>query len=322
MARIGYHVSHEQFTPRELLEWVCKAQEAGFDCAMSSDHIAPWSERQGQSGFALSWLGAAMQATTLPFGLITVPAGWRYHPTITAQAGATLAQMFPGRLSWMALGSGQALNEHVTGERWPSKAERNARIGAAAAIIRELWAGKTVTRDAPIRVDEARLYTLPDRFPRLIGAALTPSTAAWAASWADGLITINQPRDKLEAIIDAFRANGGEGKQLILQTHLSFAGTDDEARSAAFDQWRSNAAAPVVTETLRSPEDFDAASLHVRPEDMDSHVRISSDIERHLDWIAADVAMGFDEIYLHNVGRNQAAFIEAFGTHIKSGKFS
>src|SRR5690606_11864787 len=221
MARIGYHVSHEQFTPRELLEWVCKAEDAGFACAMSSDHIAPWSKRQGQSGFALSWLGAAMQATNLSFGLITVPAGWRYHPTITAQAGATLAHMFPDRFRWMALGSGQALNEHVTGERWPSKAERNARGQSAAEIIRALWAGPTVSRDGPIRVDEARLYTLPEQAPQLIGAALTPSTAAWAGSWADGLITINQSRDKLQAIIDAFRAGGGDGKPLILQTHLS-----------------------------------------------------------------------------------------------------
>ncbi|PLU70784.1 N5,N10-methylene tetrahydromethanopterin reductase, partial [Sinorhizobium medicae] len=97
MARIGYHASHEQFTPLDLLGWARAAEEAGFDCTMSSDHLAPWSERQGQSGFAWAWLGAALQATEKSFGLVTVPCGWRYHPAITAQAAATLAQMFPRR---------------------------------------------------------------------------------------------------------------------------------------------------------------------------------------------------------------------------------
>jgi coenzyme F420-dependent glucose-6-phosphate dehydrogenase len=120
MTLIGYHASHEQFAPSELLTYVQAAETAGFGAVMSSDHLTPWSERQGHSGFTWAWLGAALQATrTLPFGLITVPSGWRYHPVITAQAAATIAELFPKRFPWMAVGSGQALNEHVTGERWP-----------------------------------------------------------------------------------------------------------------------------------------------------------------------------------------------------------
>ena len=111
MARIGYHASHEQFSPGDLLELVKSAEQAGFVCAMSSDHFHPWSERQGQSGYAWSWLGAALEGTRLPFGVISAP-GWRYNPAVLAQAAATLCQMYPGRF-WMALGSGEAINVHM-----------------------------------------------------------------------------------------------------------------------------------------------------------------------------------------------------------------
>src|ERR671912_30728 len=126
MAQIGYHASHEQFTPGELIEYVVAAERAGFASVMSSDHFAPWSDAQGQSGFAWSWLGAALATTSLPFGVVNAP-GQRYHPAIVAQASATLAVMFPDRF-WIAVGSGQLLNEHITGDRWPAKPERNERL--------------------------------------------------------------------------------------------------------------------------------------------------------------------------------------------------
>src|SRR5919202_3358811 len=134
MARIGYHASHEQFAPSELLRLVQCAEAAGFDCAMSSDHFRPWGPSQGQSGFAWAWLGAALQATSRPFGVISAP-GYRYQPAILAQAAATLCEMFPGRL-WLALGSGQRLNEDLTGTAWPNKEERNARLEECAGIMR------------------------------------------------------------------------------------------------------------------------------------------------------------------------------------------
>src|SRR3954471_20378122 len=142
MALIGYHCSHEQFPPSELLSLASLAHRVGFRAAMSSDHFNPWSERQGQSGFAWSWLGAAMQATRLPFGVVNAP-GQRYHPAIIAQAAATLAEMFPGRF-WMALGTGQALNEHITGDRWIPKPERRARLKESVDVIRALFAGEEV----------------------------------------------------------------------------------------------------------------------------------------------------------------------------------
>jgi alkanesulfonate monooxygenase SsuD/methylene tetrahydromethanopterin reductase-like flavin-dependent oxidoreductase (luciferase family) len=132
MNRISYHVSHEQFSPRELLRYVREAEAAGFDAAFSSDHLQPWAPSQGQSGFAWAWLGAALaQTERLSFSVITVPGGWRYHPAVLAQAIATLGQMFPGRLPWVAVGTGETINERMVGLDWPEKGERNARLREA-----------------------------------------------------------------------------------------------------------------------------------------------------------------------------------------------
>jgi coenzyme F420-dependent glucose-6-phosphate dehydrogenase len=314
MVKVGYHASHEQFAPRELLEYVQLAERAGFSVAMCSDHYYPWSDRQGQSGFAWSWLGAALQATTLPFGVVSTP-GWRYHPAVLAQAGATLAQMYPGRF-WVALGSGEALNEHITGQRWPAKAERNQQLHESVTVIRALWAGETVSHQGLVRVEEARLYTQPDSPPPIIGAALTPETARWLGSWADGLITVNKPREELQQIVGAFRDGGGDGKPIYLQVHLSYARSEDEAYANAHDQWRTNAMPSAVLAELRLPAQFDAATAHIRPTDLVPSLRISNDVQRHLAWLQDDVEQGFSQLYLHNVGRNQREFIDVFGEHI------
>ncbi len=314
MVRIGYHASHEQFTPRELLDYVQCAEHAGFNAAMSSDHFQPWSERQGNSGYAWSWLGAAMQATKLSFGVASAP-GWRYHPTVLAQAGATLSQMFPDRF-WMAMGSGEAMNEHIVGEQWPSKRERNERLEECVDIVRALWAGETVDHLGHVLVSEARLWVRPSTPPPIVGAAITPATAQWVGSWADALITVNKPPDKLRKVVEAFRRGGGVGKPMFLQVHLAYAKSDDEARQSAFDQWRSNVGDSSVLADLRTPAQFDAASKFVRPEDLDEHVRISADPARHTDWLRRDIDLGFSAIYLHNVGRNQRDFIDVFGREV------
>ncbi len=314
MPRIGIHCSHEQIPPRELLAAVRQAEQAGFTAAMSSDHFSPWSERQGESGFAWSFLGAALEATSLPFGVVNAP-GQRYHPAIVAQAAASLCQMFPGRL-WVALGSGEASNEHITGERWPSKAEREARLRECVDVIRALLAGEVVDHHGRIVVDRAKLWTLPAEPPPLIGPAISVETAAWVGEWADGLVTVNQPRDKLERMIAAFRENGGEGKRLAVQVHLSWAPDEDSALEIAHDQWRTNVFAPPLCWDLVTVEQFDLAAQHVRPEDVRNTVVVSSDPARHVELIEELAGLGFEEIYLHHVGRDQREFIDAFGEHV------
>src|SRR5690606_739187 len=192
---VGYHASHEQWAPSKLLEFVRLAESAGFGGGMCSDHFHPWSEHQGQSGFAWSWLGAALQATSLSFGTVCTP-GQRYFPPIIAQAAATLAEMFPGRF-WLALGSGEYLNEHITGERWPAKQERNARLLEAVQVMRALWAGETVTHRGLFTVEEARLYTRPSEPPLIVWPALTLETAEWVGGWADALVTTSRDRDEM-----------------------------------------------------------------------------------------------------------------------------
>ncbi len=313
-ATIGFHASHEQFRPDRLLRLVQAAENAGFDAAMCSDHWAPWNEEQGESAFAWSWLGAALQATTLSFGVVNAP-GQRYHPAIIAQAAATLNVMYPDRF-WVAVGSGELMNEHITGDAWPTKMDRNARLRESADIMRLLWAGETVSHEGHVTVSEAKLWTLPERPPMLVGAAVTPETAGWLAEWADALITVLQPADVLDRIVDAFRSSGGEHKPMYLQVHLAWAATDAEAREAAHDQWRQNALPASVMADLRHPSQFAAAAQHVRPEDMDAVVRISADPARHAAWIQAELERGFDRIYLHEVGREQERFIEAFGREV------
>ncbi len=314
MARIGFHASHEQFAPSELLALVKAAEKAGFDAGMSSDHFKPWGPDQGQSGYAWSWLGAAMEATRLPFGVISAP-GYRYHPAILAQSAATLAEMYPGRF-WFALGSGQRLNEDMVGMPWPSKRERNARLKECAEIIRALLGGETVTHRGAVTVVDAKLYSLPATPPPLFGAAVTETTAEFVGGWADGLLTVSAKPDQLKKVIAAFRRGGGEGKPILLQVGLNWAPTEEEALAGAHGQWRYNVLGGEVNWELRSPEDFETASRLVQPEDMRESLLISSDLGQHRDWLLEYLELGVAELQLHQVGRNQRAFIDAFGERV------
>jgi coenzyme F420-dependent glucose-6-phosphate dehydrogenase len=314
MTFFGYHNSHEQFSPADLLRWTEKAEQAGFNAAFSSDHWAPWSEAQGESGFGWSWLGAAMARTSIPFGSFNAP-GYRYHPAIIAQAIGTLNVMFPERL-FVAFGSGEALNEHIIGEHWPLKKERNERLKVNVEIIRALLAGETITDDRFVTVHEAKLWTRPETMPTLIGGALSVETARHIGSWADGMITVNADKEHLRAMIEAFREVAGDDAPVYIQSHVSFADTDEEARANAFDQWRANILAGDLGADLWSVRHFDAAASYIRPEDMDEGVRISSDIGRHREWMHEDLALGVQGLFLHNVGRNQDQFIDVYGTEI------
>jgi probable non-F420 flavinoid oxidoreductase len=313
MPVIGFHGSHEQIHPAQLLDDVRHAEEVGFTAAMCSDHFAPWNPQQGHSGFAWSWLGAALATTSLPFGAVNAP-GQRYHPAIVAQAIATLGAMFPGRF-WVALGSGEAMNEHITGDRWPRKSVRDARLRECVQIIRALLAGEEVTHDGLVTVDRARIWTLPEQPPALIAPAVTVATARAGADWADGLATINQPHDHLREMIAAYREAGGRGR-LILQLHLSYDPDADRALTLAHEQWRSNVFPPPLVWDLDTPEAFEQASAHVTPQDMTGFVRVSADLGQHAAWIAEYVELGFDEIYLHHVGQEQKGFLDAFGEHV------
>lgn len=313
MAIVGFHASHEQISPGQLLKDVQRAGQAGFDAAMCSDHIEPWSVRQGHSGFAWSWLGAALATTSLRFGVVTAP-GQRYHPAIIAHASATLASMFPDRF-WLAPGSGENMNEHITGDAWPPKDVRQRRLEECVDVIRRLHRGEEVTHRGLVAVEQARIWDVPDAPPPLIAPAISVDTARRAAAWADGLVTVNQPAPKLRDLLAAYRDSGGKGKA-VLQVHLSWAGSEEEASAIALDQWRTNTFAPPVSWDLPTAAHFDGVGEHVGEEQVRSTVNVSASLGRHAEWLTGYAELGFDELYLHFVGQEQARFIDTFAAEV------
>jgi probable non-F420 flavinoid oxidoreductase len=310
---VGFHASHEQVHPRELLRAVRRAEEVGFDAAMCSDHFSPWSERQGHSGFAWSWLGAALATTDLTFGVVNAP-GQRYHPAIIAQAIATLNAMSDGRL-WVALGTGEYSNEHITGAAWPRKEVRDARLRECVEVIRALLRGEEVSHDGLVTVDRARIWTLPEEQPKLICAAVSAKTAAKHADWADGLATVNGPDEALREVVAAYRDAGGRG-ETALQVHVSYDPDEERAAHIAHDQWRTNVMGPPAAWDIDSAAVFDQAGEHVSVDAVREAVLVSSD----LGWFAGRLReladIGFDRIYLHHVGKEQDGFLDAFGEHV------
>jgi probable non-F420 flavinoid oxidoreductase len=281
---------------------------------MCSDHFHPWLAEQGESGFAWAWLGAALEATSLSFGTVCAP-GWRYHPAVIAQGAATLSVMYPGRF-WLAIGSGEALNEAITGLPWPPKAERTAQLAEIGEVMQRLWRGETVTHHGRVVVHEAKLYSRPKTPPRLFAAALSVETAAAVAPWADALMTIGGEPDAVREVIGAFRAHGGEGKPVALQHEVSWAPTELEALDQAYQQWRQSALEPVKLAELRTPAQFAEAAKGVKAAEVAKGVRISSDLGRHAEWLAAYEPLGVDSVYIMNAGKNQEQYIEAFGAKV------
>jgi len=314
--KIGFHASHEQFTPRHLLELVQQAEQAGFKSILSSDHFHPWSNKQGESGFAWSWLGAAMQATNLEYGIVNAP-GQRYHPAIIAQAAATLDQMFPGRF-WLCQGSGQALNENITGAKWPSKDIRNARLKESVEIIKELWKGDYVTHHGIIEIEKARLFTPPVETIPVFGAAITAKTARWLGSWADGLITVSKPLEELKKVVEAFKDGGGTGKPILLKVQISYDKNEDLALEGAWDQWKNNIFPSKLLTEIKTADQFDDLGEKVRKEDLREHVIIGSEPEIFISTIQDYANLGFEKIIIHNVNNSQEKFIDFFGNKVLS----
>jgi probable non-F420 flavinoid oxidoreductase len=314
MALIGYHASHEQHRPRDLVRHARAAEDAGFLAASSSDHFTPWSRAQGESGAAWSWLGAAMQTTSVPFGVVCAP-GQRYHPAIVAQAIATLLDLFPGRL-WVAMGSGEASNEHITGDRWPPKPTRNERLLACVEVIRALLRGEEVSVDGHVRVDRAQLWTLPPAPPELYGAALSEETARWCGRWADGLLTVHYEPARLRRLVDAFRDGGGDGKPVVVQAKVAYGQSDEEALAGAYEQWRTNVFEPPLMADLETVDEFEAAAEHVPPAAVAEVVMCSADLGVHLEFLHGLLECGVDDLYIHHVPRPQAAFVDAYGSKV------
>jgi coenzyme F420-dependent glucose-6-phosphate dehydrogenase len=322
MTKIGYAAMLEQFHPTDLLEWCPQAEEAGFSAGfMVSEHFHPWTPQQGQSAFAWAFMGALGLRTTLRFGTGVACPSFRYHPSMIAQAAATLGAMFPGRF-WLGLGAGEALNEHIIGGQWPEIGIRSAMMFEAIEIINRLFTGEVVRhKGAHFTLESARLYTLPEQKVPIYVATAGPLNAKRTGKFADGMITVGAADAKLKELWENNNEGAREagkdptGMPKILQLHLSWAKTDEEATELAMVEW-PNGGMAFPKQDIRNPEDFAAMAKLVRPEHFANRMLISSDLGKHIDNIQRYVDMGFDEIHLHHVGRNQAEFIDVFGREV------
>jgi coenzyme F420-dependent glucose-6-phosphate dehydrogenase len=322
MTKIGYAAMLEQFHPTELLDWCAQAEGAGFDAGfMVSEHFHPWTPQQGNAAFAWSFMGALGERTKLPFGTGVTCPGFRYHPAVIAHAAATLGAMYPGRF-WLGLGAGEALNEHVIGGEWPEVGIRSSMLFEAIEVIEKLFSGKVVKHDGEyFTLESAKLYTRPEEEVPILVATAGPLNAKRCGEHAHGMITVGAPDEKIKLLFAKFEEGCREaGKDpnaapKLIQIHVSWATTQQEAVDNAVREW-PNGGMPFPKQDIRNPEDFASMAKMVRPEHFTNRVLISADLEEHAANITKYVEMGFDEIYVHNVGRNQADFIKAFGEQV------
>ena len=320
MTRIGYAAMREQFNSTDLLDWCARAEAAGFEAGfMVSEHFHPWTPQQGQSAFAWAFMGALGQRTSLRFGTAVTCPGFRYHPAVIAHAAATIGAMYPGRF-YLGLGAGEALNEHVVGGVWPEIGIRSAMMFESIEIINKLFTGKVVKHKGEhFTLESARLYTRPETPVPVYVATAGPVNARRTGKFADGMITVGAADEKIkrlwELCDDGSREAGKPTAPKLLQIHVSWATTDEEATDNAVREW-PNGGMPFPKQDIKNPEDFALIAKLVRPDDFTNRVLISSDLAKHTEHIQRYVDMGFDEVHLHNVGRNQAEFIEVFGREV------
>jgi G6PDH family F420-dependent oxidoreductase len=322
VTKIGYAAMLEQFHPTDLLDWCSEAEAAGFSAGfMVSEHFQPWTPQQGNAAFAWTFMGALGQRTTLPIGLAVTAPGFRFHPAVIAHAAATMGAMYPGRF-WLGLGAGEALNEHVIGGKWPEIGVRSHMLFEAIEVINKLFTGEVVRHAGEsFTLESAKLYTRPETPVPIYVATAGPINAKRTGRHADGMITVGAADEKIQMLWGRFAEGALQSGRdphtmpKLLQIHVSWAETQAVAESNAIREW-PNGGMPFPKQDVRHPEDFANMAMLVRPEHFTNRVLISADLDEHAAHVQKFVDMGFDEVHVHNVGRNQAEFIAAFGEKV------
>ena len=305
---IGYALSCEEHRPNDLVRFAARAERAGFTFAGISDHFHPWVDAQGHSPMVWPVIGGIAQATErLALGTgVTCPT-IRTHPAIVAQAAATTADMMPGRF-FLGVGSGENLNEHILGDRWPPADVRQAMLEEAVEVIRRLWQGGTQTyRGTYYTVENARIYTLPDELPPIIVAAAGPKAAELAARIGDGFWGVAPQAELLET----YEKAGGRGPRYG-QATVCWAETEEEATETAHRVWPNAGVKGELAQELPTPTHFEQAAQMVRPEDLAESLPLGPDPERHLASIRAYVDAGYDHVYVHQIGPDQEGFFRFY----------
>ena len=323
---IGYAAPLEQLEPREAVRLATLAEHHGFSGVIAADAAQPFTPTQGQAGFVWNIVSALGAHTRGELGVGAIAATYRWHPALVAQASATLAALYPER-HWLALGSGEAISEHVVGPYWPEPAERISRMFEAVTIIKKLFAsgasGRDVKHDGEwYRLESSRLWTSAATPPPLLIATAGPVTAKRAGHVADGLLIDSVPFEKMGALLQRFaegaRESGRDREQAVkhaVRIHLSWAPTDSEAMANALTEW-PQAGMRFAKSDIRSPYDLEQIARLVRAEDFDERMLISSDLDAHRANIQRYLDLGFSRVHLHNVGRNQQEFLDVFGREV------
>jgi G6PDH family F420-dependent oxidoreductase len=307
---LGYHLSSEEHPAPDLVGYARRAEEAGFSYAVISDHFHPWTDDQGQSPFVWAVLGAIAHATkSLRLGTSVTAPIRRMPPYLVAHAAATVATLLPGRF-FLGVGTGENLNEHITGEWWPPNTLRRDMLEEAVQVIRKLWAGGSVEHlGRYYKVDAARIYSRPAEPPPIVFAAASKAAAQLAGRIGDGLIAVTPSRE----LVQEFERAGGDGKPRYAQVDVCVAEDEHEARRIAHALWTAPAALPRrLLSDLRLPADFEAVAGLVTEEQVCKHVVCGADVDRHLARIEQFIQAGFDHVHVHQVGVDQAAFFRLY----------
>jgi coenzyme F420-dependent glucose-6-phosphate dehydrogenase len=304
---LGYSLSCEEHPPNDLVRFAKAAEDAGFTFALISDHFHPWIDAQGNSPFVWSVIGAIAQTTErLRLGTgVTCPL-IRIHPAIIAQAAATSAAMMPGRF-FLGVGTGENLNEHILGDKWPAPDERLELLEEAIAVIRMLWQGGYQThRGKHYTVEQARIYTLPDEPPEICVAAARPNAAERAGRIGDGFIGVAPDRE----LVDRFEQNGGNGKPRYGHVTCCWAASEEEAKQTAYENWPNAGLEGPLNQELAIPAHFEAVAEMVEPDDLAEKLPLGPDPDRFLEAIRDFENAGYDHVYIHQIGPDQEGFID------------
>jgi G6PDH family F420-dependent oxidoreductase len=310
--RIGYFLSSEEFTPAELLAQARGAERAGFEALWISDHYHPWVDAQGQSPFVWSVIGALSQVCGLPVTTAVTCPTVRIHPAVLAQAAATSAVLHPGRFV-LGVGSGEALNEHILGDAWPSADVRLEMLAEAVEVMRKLWAGGFVNhRGRHYTVEHARIYTLPDAPPPVYVSGFGPKAVDLAARIGDGYVNTSPDAD----LVRRFRGHGGGDKPCQAGFKAAYAESASEGARIAYERWPNAGVPGELSQVLPSPRHFEQASQLVTEEMVGKTFVCGRDADAHLAKLAEYAEAGFDEVYVANTGPHWQGLLDLYAHHV------
>ncbi len=310
--KIGYFLSSEEFSPAELVEQARMAEQAGFEALWISDHFHPWNDEQGHSPFVWSTIGALSQVTKLKVTTAVTCPTLRMHPAIAAHAAATCAVMLEGRFA-LGVGSGEALNEHVLGGRWPEADERLEMLEEAVEVIRTLWRGGSRShRGRHYTVENARVYDLPEEAPPILVSGFGPKATQLAARIGDGFCTVAPVGEAVES----FRREAGEDKLVAGGTKVCFDRDEAAARATAHRLWPNESLPGELSQILPTPTHFEQASELVSEDMVAEEVPCGPDLDRHFEKITEFEQAGFDELYIQQIGPNQREFFDVYASEL------